>query len=352
MTLKSAIYIALSVSSLLTTSASAIPIVFTNAGAQGISGPTQALVDAAYSSTNLAGQVTVSPTGIQRWTVQQSGRYSVTASGASGGSTTNATGGRGAMITTEINLNVGDIINVLVGQIGGLATFSGGGNNSAETGGGGGGTFIVGSSNTPLLIAGGGGGAAEGLFGNNYIANGVDASAYNQTAGQNGVSTAVSWSPAGIGGTDGNGGIKPGYGGAGGGGFLTDGQGGNRYSGEGGMSYLNGGFGGLNVMYTNNPLINIEGGFGGGAGAGTHSSFESNAGGGGGYSGGGGGGTRVGAGGGGGNYYAGNFISSGYNVGNGWASFELLNVASVPEPGILALLSLGLIATGFTRRKV
>jgi len=42
---------------------------FTNAGASGRFGPTQAQVNAAYSSTNLANNVTINTQGIQEWTV-------------------------------------------------------------------------------------------------------------------------------------------------------------------------------------------------------------------------------------------------------------------------------------------
>ena len=169
--------------------------------------------------------------------------------------------------------------------------------------------------------------------------------------GQNGTSTAGSWSSVGLGGVNGNGGTKPGSGGAGGGGFFTDGQGGNSYGGGGGKSFLNGGEGGINKIYSGSMIIDVQGGFGGGAGAGTHQNYESNAGGGGGYSGGGGSNSRLGAGGGGGNYYIGDFKSSGYNTGNGFVSFVLLDVTDVPEPSTFAIFALGMIGLASRRFK-
>ena len=49
------------------------------------------------------------------------------------------------------SLSKGEIIQILVGQEGGI-------NNNSQAAGGGGGAFVVRGSNTPLIIAGGGGG--------------------------------------------------------------------------------------------------------------------------------------------------------------------------------------------------
>ena len=43
--------------------------IFTNAGATGRFGPTQAQIDAAYLGTSLEGAVTINTQGIQEWTV-------------------------------------------------------------------------------------------------------------------------------------------------------------------------------------------------------------------------------------------------------------------------------------------
>ena len=52
---------------------------FTNAGAEGREGPTQAQIDSNYSNTNLAGKVTISTRGIQEWIVPVSGYYKLEA---------------------------------------------------------------------------------------------------------------------------------------------------------------------------------------------------------------------------------------------------------------------------------
>ena len=58
--------------------------IFTNAGATGRFGPTQAQVNAAYAGTDLDGRVTINTQGIQEWTVPFSGMYSIEAWGAQG----------------------------------------------------------------------------------------------------------------------------------------------------------------------------------------------------------------------------------------------------------------------------
>jgi len=94
--------------------------------------------------------------GIQLWTVPRDGTYRVTAFGAQGGGTVDR-GGRGAIILGDFNLATGEVIQILVGQMG-FPT-----NNRHSSGGGG--TFIVkNTENTPstsdiLVIAGGGGGS-------------------------------------------------------------------------------------------------------------------------------------------------------------------------------------------------
>ena len=63
--------------------------IFTNAGATGRYGPTQAQVNAAYTGTDLDGRVTINTQGIQEWTVPFSGVYSIEAWGAQGGGVSN-----------------------------------------------------------------------------------------------------------------------------------------------------------------------------------------------------------------------------------------------------------------------
>jgi hypothetical protein len=65
--------------------AAGITYSFTTASSTGVNGPTQALVNSAYSGTALAGQVVIRTRGIQEWIIPISDTYSVTAAGASGG---------------------------------------------------------------------------------------------------------------------------------------------------------------------------------------------------------------------------------------------------------------------------
>ena len=145
---------------------------FTNAGATGANGPTQAQVTSAYSSTKLNGAVTVGTQGYQTWIVPTTGSYVFTVAGAAGGSGNNGTalGGNGVVASSTINLVQGDSITIVVGQSG-LAS-------SLSAGGGGGGSFVVGSGsvNGLMIAAGGGGGAGKN-------GSGVDASTTTSAAG-------------------------------------------------------------------------------------------------------------------------------------------------------------------------
>lgn len=248
---------------------------FTSAGASGINGPSQAQVTAAYNASTLAGQVTVVGTGIQRWVVPSTGIYAITVAGASGGYTPGAAGGKGRLITINYSLTAGTVLDILVGQEGGRASF----NTPGYAGGGGGGSFVVnGSNNSPILISGGGGGAAQGGGSFVSVQPGVDASAYNVTSGANGTGFSNSWAQVGIGGVNGGGGTNPGgYGGSGGGGFLGAGVQ-QYYGGYPGNAYSSSGMsGGGNRDWYGGFASTIPGGFGGGAGAGVHSNYEANA---------------------------------------------------------------------------
>ena len=112
--------------------------------------------------------------GIQTWTVPQTGSYTITAKGAAGSAghpqnSGNTLGGNGAIMEGTFDLEKGEKIEILCGQIGMYGN---------RGGGGGGGTFVVKSGATTanysthiLVIAGGGGG---GGYGSNH--DGVDAS--------------------------------------------------------------------------------------------------------------------------------------------------------------------------------
>ena len=250
-----------------------ITYTFTNAGATGKDGPTQAQLNTAYASTNLNGAVT-SVSGIQTWTVPFSGPYRIEAFGAQGGNAGSYTGGKGTKISGEMTLIAGSILKILIGQSGINAI-----NTSDQAGGtGGGGSFVSTNINTPLIVAGGGGGASN--YPSYATANGGDASTGN--SGVSGLGTTY----FGVGGTSGNGGTTPNWSGwhtgTGAGGFTGNGI--NNTTGntaaygtvnQPGISFINGGNGGQGGSMGRN------GGFGGGGSAGFSGS------GGGGYSGGG-----------------------------------------------------------------
>ncbi|AEV32628.1 PKD domain protein [Owenweeksia hongkongensis DSM 17368] len=305
---------------------------FGTGGATGQFGPSQSDITTAYTGTSLAGQVT-SNAGVQYWVVPQSGYYSIQALGAQGGG---VSGGKGASVTGEFSLLGGDTLFIIVGQEG-----IDGMDGSAS---GGGGSFVTikdptsttitstGKKVTPLVIAGGGGG-------NPGTAH-ADSDGSAGTAGKDGVGA----NGGGTGGMNGNGGgiaVPNGNnrGGAGGG-FLTDGDmtgtcgtGGA----ESGLSFLNGGVGGLSV----NCSTPYAGGFGGGGGA--ISSGWRGSGGGGGYSGGAGGQTNTVAtthrGGGGGSYSSGNnpVTVSGFQTGDGMVVISPLSTGSANDVGVTSI---------------
>lgn len=257
------------------------PWTFTNAGATGRFGPTQAQIDANYSGTSLEGAVTINAThqGIQEWTVPSTGTYRIEVLGARGGGAPESNFGKGAQMVGSILLGIDEKLKILVGQMGGYST----------SGSGGGGSFVVKATGeepsniTPLIISGGGGGVwkNESLLHNSH--------ASISTIGQG---TSVS------GGNNGNGGNGNGASGASaGGGLFTNGTSGTY--GTFGHSFIEGGEGG---NHSSNAAC--VGGFGGGGG--THGG-TGGGGGGGGYSGGAGGWHNLdtGNGGGGGSYNSG-----------------------------------------------
>ena len=129
---------------------------FTNLETTGRNGPTR--VDSHYKGQDHEGQVTLS-NGIQLWTVPYTGQYRIEAVGAAGGYSENHDDsqfrGRGARMLGTFNLIKDELIQIIVGQEGGVRT---GGASSGGGGGGGGGTFVVRGNNTALIVAGGGGG--------------------------------------------------------------------------------------------------------------------------------------------------------------------------------------------------
>jgi hypothetical protein len=240
-------------------------ITFTNAGATGISGPTLAQCQSTYQGTNSwvtnTSYFNVSG-GKQLWTVPRTGTYDFIVVGAKGGG---VAGGRGHYGTVSVFLTINDVITILVGQLGQAG--------AAGQGGGGGASYVVRTSpsTTVIGIAGGGGGQGDsstpGSNAGTKNASSNDAGAY-PSGGVVTLSTInVGASGAGYLGN----GAKNTFGGTG--------------SGDAGLSFTNGGTGGLG----GNDL-GANGGFGGGGG-GTANLVER--GGGGGGAGGGGGSTTV-----------------------------------------------------------
>ncbi|HQQ93201.1 MAG TPA: T9SS type A sorting domain-containing protein [Bacteroidia bacterium] len=229
---------------------------FTNAGATGLSGPTQAQLNTAYLSTSLNGLVS-STAGIQSWTVPPGvSIIQIDAYGAQGGSS-NAAGGLGARMKGDFTVTPGQVLKILVGQMG--ISYLGG------AAGGGGASFVSSNSNVPLLVAGGGGGANISLQGYGATTTSVG------NPGQ-------SCSNAGATGFGGGSSILCGSGTGGGGGFYGDGISTGSWGYQNGFGFVNGGNGGTSAYG------GCHGGFGGGGG--THAN-NTGGGPGGGYTGGG-----------------------------------------------------------------
>ena len=237
---------------------------------------------------------------IETWQVPEGvTSIKIEAWGAQGGECTykgTFKGGKGAYAEGVFVVPKSSLINIVVGQQGGVAA-------SYQCGGGGGSFIYFENAETPLVISGGGGGGGSD---NSQYCHGT--SAINGNSGFGNYATFK----FGEGGVNGNGG-KQGTGGSslgstsGGGGWITEGEGKNlgksKYNFSGGAG-------------------TAKGGFGGGGGS-SHGSA-----GGGGYSGGGGGGWNTspysyscGTGGGGGSYVASNATTpktlSGARQGNG-----------------------------------
>jgi hypothetical protein len=306
---------------------------FTVAGASGRNGPTQSQVNTAYTSTTLAGLVTVSTQGIQTWTVPSAGKYSISIAGAGGGGNT---AGKGAVLYGEFTLTQGTVLNILVGQLGTAS--------SNFSGGGGGGSFVWNTASTtePLIAAGGGGGDGGGPT---YA--GVNASTTTSgnagTYGSGGVSNSGPGAP-GAGGTNGSAGTTYDanancWDAAAGAGWKGNSTTATQFCGtaNNALSPINGGTGGASFSANGSN----EGGFGGGGGGGGDANSAASVGaGGGGYSGGGNGSNDStvdrGAGGGGGSYNSGTNTSA--------------SIASTLAHGYVTISSLGPSMTTFAPR--
>ena len=269
--------------------------VFTTAGTSGRTGPSLNTLLNVYDTEAhpwlLDDQMfSTSDTGIQIWTVPQTGTYRITARGAQGAPAEANAGGRGAILTGDFSLSQGERLYILVGQTGSIN-----GNRLYRSSAGGGGSFVVKYVTTPtvddiLLIAGGGGGTGS---------NPIDPECDAQLGTAGGRARRNNTNFGGTGGTNGAGGnLGNASANGAGGGFLTNGAASTNAS---GLSFLNGGLGGaINTSFApdgggfggggapNNGDLNRfsgGGGFSGGGASNTGgSSAESNVGGGGGGS--------------------------------------------------------------------
>ncbi len=302
---------------------------FSTAGSTGYNGPTleQCLITYTYSLwTKNTSYFNITTRGIQLWTVPTTATYRITAGGAAGGNNlvNGLTGGKGAVITTDVSLSQNQTIAIVVGQKG---TNRSNTSSGYYGGAGGGGTFIYDNDTiTYYLVSGGGGGAGSALA--NLLTGMTQANARLDTTG---ASISITGGYYALGGTSGQGGNKSTrnllFGGAGAG-ILSNGATANNFQGK---TRINGWLGGFT---TSNSTYPIPGGFGGGGGSGNGDGSPSYAiynwaGGGGGYSGGaagGNGGQSDGQyGGGGGSYYTGSVVSATVsNINDGYVIIELL----------------------------
>jgi len=281
---------------------------FTSASTVGRFGPALSTLRSAYSSQSWASNSAFftqgRAQGYQVFTIPATGVYEIEAAGARGQDSASINGGRGrgAIIRARVSLNMGDKLEMVVGQVPGNGGSTQPGNSYAGAGGG---SFVaLAGTNTPVIVAGGGGG--------NYASYPSQAIVDGQTR-QQPRWDGYNYSPASLGTHPQIGYGGPGYHGGGGGGFLGHGT---AYPGRGiadssmttdgnGQQYTSGaGFIGTSSGSSLDPVpgtwyalggnataLTSEGGFGGGGGG--HSG-NNTGGGGGGYSGGLGGQTSLG----------------------------------------------------------
>ncbi len=314
---------------------------FTNAGSGGQFGPSLAQIREAYSAVSSWEERFInmnSNDGIQLWTVPRTGVYTIRALGAcSHHHSSINNNGRGRDIQTNVTLQIGNIIRILVGQRG---------LSNGESTGGGGGTFVVSEDYEPIIIAGGGGGVIDSwqIYGDNLrernMRNNVNSNASSTNNGNNG--GGLGGSNGGVNGNGGENGEDAGSGG--GGGFYRTGDPGQRA--RGGNGFINGGVGGFGGDADRGSRHGAHGGFGGGGGGEVfgvnlltrNTGLNGNngfGGGGGGYSGGGGRGGfgRGGSGGGGGSYSKNQMIDNGAtNTDNGRVIITFIVPALAPTP--------------------
>lgn len=233
---------------------------FGNAGYTGRGPPGLNQVVSAYKAadptaawvTNTAylnmAQAPLAQQGYQAWTVPATGAYRITCAGAKGGNSSQA-GGAGGIITASFDLNSGDKLIIIVGQIGVQQVGAGGGGAS----------MVINAADTtyPMLLAAGGGGGGSSNPGTspNTVQTGAATSGYgggsltySGAAGYSANKVSTAANPAqsvlysnGVGGANGTGGAGGGFPCAGGGGQSA-------YQGGGGGGYTGGSGGGSSTL--------------------------------------------------------------------------------------------------------
>jgi hypothetical protein len=268
---------------------------FTNGSTTGKNGPTKSNLLSSYNTSSNSWLLNSSffnviTPGLQLWTVPTTGYYRFDLSGAIGGSSNTYAGGVGIRFSTDqILLNIGDIIRIVVGQIGSIT-------GDGQGAGGGGGSVVYNQTTSTLIaISGGGGGAGNSIAGR---------PALSSTSGNAGVDgNGNSCQNGGTGGSAGNlnTGSAQGTCGWSAAGWLANGPSGSSQCGRSN----GGGSGAIALNGTseggNGEGANGNGGFGGAGGGANNNGYG---GGGGGYSGGGSGGYSGGGSGGGGGSYS------------------------------------------------
>ena len=242
---------------------------FTNAGATGNQGPSQADINASYLGSNLEGKVSINTQGVQEWKVPQKGNYLIEAWGAQGGSggyfsyaDFSSTGGLGGFAKGSIELEKDSVIYIFVGQQGEGYTqnsqrmgdnksggWNGGGNSfygTSGTGGGGASDVRLGGidlANRIIVAAGGGGGG--NARNSTELSNGGNGGGLTAITLPNssqfyarspGAGATQSWGNALGVGAD----TTQNLSGGGGGGYYGGRSGANSTGGGGGSSYING----------------------------------------------------------------------------------------------------------------
>lgn len=307
---------------------------FTNAGATGRYGPTQAQANSSYGSSTLANSVTVNTQGIQEWEVPTSGNWQIDMAGAAGGAGISGSGGNGAVLSLRVQLVSGTRLAIVVGQMGGVYNNS----NSYPGGSGGGGSFVYKTSDNSFIAAAGGGGGGASASSNLFSSQSTAHGKYDTTTASTVTISGGYFAPGGVAGSGGGKSTRNTYYGGPGAGVNSDGVSAN---GGQGRSRANGWIGG-----GGNGTYPVPGGFGGGGAAGAETAASYGwAGGGGGYSGGGSGGNGGNGdgqfGGGGSSFYTGQLLSgsSGTNTSHGYVTFTLL------APPVVGLTISGSVST-------